>query len=110
MATVRWTFEVPISMLGARGVGKTSLLAAMCSEFDSSFDDRRLQLIPAAQTQVTLDALLIDLKRVVDGPAAQLFDPTDVGVEPTTLEERHELTLALLDRKAPARLEVAFHD
>ena len=56
-----------ITMLGARGVGKTSMLAAMWNEFDRVCDDPSLQFIPAPDTQHELTQRLAELKRLAAG-------------------------------------------
>ncbi len=53
-----------ITMLGARGVGKTSMLAAMSNEFDMVCQDPSLQLIPEEQTSLDLADYLEQLKGV----------------------------------------------
>ena len=55
-----------ITMLGSRGVGKTSLLAAMYDQFDKIIGQKNLQLtIPDDANRAILDQRLTELKNVV---------------------------------------------
>jgi hypothetical protein len=59
--------ELPVlnvTMLGPRGVGKTSLLAAMYDQFDNVSQD--LQLLPEEQSKFDLDTRLKELKSMVE--------------------------------------------
>ena len=54
--------ELRITMLGPRGVGKTTLLASMYSEFDNMVKNINLTLTPSQATSSTLQQRLAELK------------------------------------------------
>ena len=59
------TTDFPIAMLGPRGVGKTSMIAAFVNEFDNVFSNGPLTLsYPTGQTRVEMADLLLKLKKV----------------------------------------------
>jgi hypothetical protein len=58
--------EFKITMLGARGVGKTSLLTAMYEQFESTLNEMDLQFIPDEETAATLAEKLGQLKSLTD--------------------------------------------
>ncbi|MHB1426847.1 MAG: hypothetical protein ACYC3I_27130 [Gemmataceae bacterium] len=84
--------DITIGMLGARGVGKTSMIAAMWDQFGRVFPDPNLQLIPSDQTTVDLQQLLIELKRVAAGKPAYV-DTGKIGLQRTMDREEHSLKL-----------------
>lgn len=55
-----------ITMLGASGVGKTSLLTSIYDQFDKIIGVTNLQLIPDNQSRIILDTRLQELKSLVD--------------------------------------------
>jgi hypothetical protein len=97
-----FSLSVTISMLGARGVGKTSMIAAMRDQFERVFDDPNLQLIPGEQTGVDLQKLLIELKRAATGRPGYV-DTSRYGIKRTTDREEHVLALVHM----PTRAEVS---
>jgi hypothetical protein len=107
MSNNEFVFDFPITMLGARGVGKTSLIAAMSSEFDRVFPDPTLQLIPDEQTGVVLERLLIDLKRVADGVNGYV-DPGAMGIQGTMEVEEHRLKM--FHTTSSGKLDITFYD
>jgi GTPase SAR1 family protein len=52
-----------VAMLGSRGVGKTTLLASVYNEFDSTVKDIGLTLTPTEETSCILQQRLAELKR-----------------------------------------------
>lgn len=58
--------ELKITMLGASGVGKTTLLTAMYEQFESNIGNTNLQLTPDDESAAILQDRLIDLKSLVD--------------------------------------------
>ncbi len=88
-----------ITMLGARGVGKTSFLAAIYDQFDKIVGQANLQLtIPDDLTRDVLDQRLTELKNFVDknknvkvtdgtskttSPRSFFFDLGKTGVSPS---------------------------
>ncbi|MBD0264906.1 MAG: hypothetical protein ICV78_19930 [Tolypothrix sp. Co-bin9] len=89
--------SLKITMLGSRGVGKTSLLAAMYDQFDKIIGQTNLQLtIPDDVSRDILDKRLTELKnfvgqtiKVTDGvhkttsPRSFFFDLGKTGVSPS---------------------------
>ncbi|MGB5714320.1 MAG: hypothetical protein WBM44_25840, partial [Waterburya sp.] len=58
--------ELKITMLGASGVGKTTLLTAMYEQFESNIGNTNLQLTPDDESAAILQDRLIELKSLVD--------------------------------------------
>ena len=58
--------ELKITMLGASGVGKTTLLTAMYEQFESNIGSTNLQLTPDDESAAILQDRLIELKSLVD--------------------------------------------
>jgi GTPase SAR1 family protein len=58
--------EIKITMLGATGVGKTSLLTAMYDQFENTIGQTNLQLIPDLKSNAILQEKLGELKSLVD--------------------------------------------
>jgi hypothetical protein len=98
-----FALDVTISMLGARGVGKTSMIAAMSDQFARVFPDPDLQLIPSEQTGVDLQQLLIELKRVASGKPGYV-DTGRVGLQRTLDREEHRLDLVHTPTQSRVRL------
>ncbi|MBG0748757.1 MAG: hypothetical protein I4E98_19540 [Planktothrix agardhii KL2] len=72
------TQEIKITMLGARAVGKTSLLTAMYDQFENTIGQTNLQLIPDLKSNAILQEKLGQLKSLVDE-----FEATG-GIQPDT--------------------------
>jgi GTPase SAR1 family protein len=69
--------ELHITMLGARGVGKTSLLASVYGQFEKNIKDLYLQLTPDFKTSSILNDKLAELESAV---ADQIVTgPTNTG-------------------------------
>ncbi len=60
--------ELKITMLGPRGVGKTTLLTAMYEQFEENIGKINLQLTPDEESSAILQERLIELKSLVDSP------------------------------------------
>lgn len=58
--------ELKITMLGASGVGKTTLLTAMYEQFESNIGNTNLQLTPDDESAAILQDRLIELKSLLD--------------------------------------------
>ena len=58
--------EIKITMLGARAVGKTSLLTAMYDQFENTIGQTNLQLIPDLKSNAILQEKLGELKSLVE--------------------------------------------
>ncbi|MGD1705065.1 hypothetical protein [Okeania sp. SIO2B9] len=58
--------ELKIAMMGARGVGKTSLLTAMYEQFGKTIGQTGLQLTPDQESSAILQERLGELKALVD--------------------------------------------
>ena len=71
--------EIKIAMLGARAVGKTSLLTAMYDQFENTIGQTNLQLIPDSKSNAILQEKLGQLKSLVDE-----FEATG-GIPPDTI-------------------------
>ena len=71
--------EIKITMLGATGVGKTSLLTAMYDQFENTIGQTNLQLIPDLKSNAILQEKLGQLKSLVDE-----FEATG-GIPPDTI-------------------------
>ncbi|HBB32917.1 MAG TPA: hypothetical protein DDZ80_24180 [Cyanobacteria bacterium UBA8803] len=56
------TKELKITMLGASGVGKTTLLTSMYEQFEVTSRQAHLQLVPDIETRATLEKYLEQLK------------------------------------------------
>lgn len=58
--------ELQITMLGPRGVGKTTLLTALYEQFESNIGSTNLQLTPDDESSAILQDNLVDLKTLLD--------------------------------------------
>lgn len=96
-----------IAVLGGRGVGKTSMLTAMCHDFDRVTDNASLQLIAEPQTQLTIDDRLCRLMRVAEATES-LIDTGKYGIEPTGFPTEYQLELMHLP--SDTKFDVTFHD
>ncbi|MBD1804633.1 hypothetical protein H6F98_03975 [Microcoleus sp. FACHB-SPT15] len=87
--------EIKIAMLGARGVGKTSLLTAMYEQFESTIGQTNLQLTPDLKSAAILQERLGELKSLTDDfeatggivgtndPRSFIFDLGRKGTKPS---------------------------
>ena len=96
--------ELDVTVLGPTGVGKTSLLAAMYSQFERQMLDTELDLTPDLQSSAELQEKLGQLRRIED-----VFEATpDDGVEGTN--EPQSFTFFVGKRGAKSSLQLRFHD
>jgi|GEM_PF-5321264 len=95
-----------IAMLGGRGVGKTSMLTAMCHDFDRSTDDASLQLIAEPQTQMMLDQRICQLMRVAESNDT-LIDPGKFG---DGTKSPNEYRFELIHLSSDTQFDITFHD
>lgn len=96
-----------IAMLGASGVGKTSMLAAMWEQFDRVFPDPTLQFIPRDNaTRQQLTARLAELKRLAAGEPGEV-DVTK-GIRGDT--DRQDYGFEFLHTESGAGFDVTFTD
>jgi hypothetical protein len=95
-----------IAMLGGRGVGKTSMLTAMCHDFDRSTDDASLQLIAEPQTQMMLDQRICQLMRVAESNDT-LIDP---GKFDGGTSSPNEYRFELIHLSSDTQFDITFHD
>lgn len=58
--------EIKITMLGASGVGKTTLLTAIYEQFESNIGKINLQLTPDEESSAILQERLVELKTLLD--------------------------------------------
>lgn len=58
--------ELQITMLGPRGVGKTTLLTAMYEQFESNIGSTNLQFTPDEDSSAILQDHLVNLKSLLD--------------------------------------------
>jgi hypothetical protein len=100
-------FSFPIAMLGCRGVGKTSMIAAMRNEFDRVSGTPGLQLIPDAQTALDLSQRLLELKALVSSPGRGYVDLSR-SIRPST--DATQYKLELFHVKSRASMDIVFHD
>ncbi|MDF5715157.1 MAG: hypothetical protein PUP93_15055 [Rhizonema sp. NSF051] len=87
--------ELKIAMLGARGVGKTSLLTAMYEQFEETIGQTNLQLTPDLESSALLQERLGQLKSLLDhyeakggmdgrsDPRSFVFDLGNKGAKPS---------------------------
>ncbi|NEX17931.1 MAG: hypothetical protein C1943_15255 [Halochromatium sp.] len=85
-------------MLGARGVGKTTLLASVYNEFDSTVKDLGLTLCPSSDTSAILQQRLAELKR-----QTEVFSATG-GIDGTNSPKDFEFGLGLVGKDAELKL------
>lgn len=89
------TEELKVTMLGHRGVGKTSLLTAMYEQFDNTIGEAGLQLTPDPESSALLQKRLGELKGLLDdfeatggldgteNPQSFKFDLGKLGAKPS---------------------------
>lgn len=89
------TKELKVTMLGHRGVGKTSLLTAMYEQFDNTIGEAGLQLTPDPESSALLQKRLGELKALLDDfeatgkleggetPQSFMFDLGQLGFPPS---------------------------
>ncbi|MDY7007839.1 MAG: hypothetical protein SWX82_28860 [Cyanobacteriota bacterium] len=87
--------ELKIAMMGASGVGKTSLLTAMYEQFDKTIGQTDLQLTPDEESNAVLQERLGELKGLLDDfeatggiegdsePSSFIFDLGKKGAKPS---------------------------
>lgn len=87
--------EIKIAMLGANGVGKTSLLTAMYEQFESTIGQTNLQLTPDLESSAILQKRLGELRSLTDNfeatgrinltvePRSFIFDLGKKGTKPS---------------------------
>lgn len=105
--------EMKIAMLGPRGVGKTSLLAAMYDQFESTVGLTNLQLIPDLKSSAILAERLGELKSLVNDFEAKegigytndirsfIFDLGKRGAKPSLSLKFQDFPGVYLDAKSP---------
>jgi hypothetical protein len=95
-----------ITMLGAKGVGKTSMIAAMWHEFDRLCEDSSLELLPNPQTEEELQARLKELQSV--GSSAERVVQVTEGIQASVEPVAYQLTLKHLVCRS--QFNILFHD
>jgi len=98
-------------MLGGRGVGKTSMIAALWNEFSRVCDDPKLQLLPEGQTHIDLNKRLDELKSVAQTSLGAAIKPGAVGWSGilATMEES-DYILELYHTGCNANFKIIFKD
>ena len=95
--------KLHITMLGARGVGKTSLLSGMYDQFDSALlQGTNLCLTPDSESQIRLGRKLAELKRQGDDFDAS---PTVTGTA-----DSQQFSFGLGRIAEPPRFQLVFRD
>lgn len=96
-----------ITMLGPRGVGKTSLLASMYNEFDAAVQNiGGLTLVPGTETSRILSERLAELKRQTE-VLSSTYDG-GAGVSGTAVSREFLFELGLIAK--PTELKLVFDD
>ncbi len=95
-----------IAMLGGRGVGKTSMLTAMCHDFDRSTEDPSLQLIAESQTQFNIDEQRCRLMQLAES-TGPLIDPIE-GIKPSQKPSEYRFRLSHIPSRTS--FHITFHD
>ncbi|MEH1937788.1 MAG: hypothetical protein V7L14_29595 [Nostoc sp.] len=93
------TQEINIAMLGAKGVGKTSLLTAIYEQFDDTIGQTNLQLTPDLESSALLQEKLGTLRSLLDDFEAQ------GGFESTENEKNFIFDLGKKGAKPSVRLK-----
>lgn len=97
-----------ITLLGPRGVGKTSLLASMYNEFDAAVQNiGGLTLVPSTETSRILSERLAELKRQTD-VLSSAYDSGGTGVSGTAVSREFLFELGLIAK--PMELKLIFND
>ncbi len=94
--------ELKVTMLGHRGVGKTSVLTAMYEQFSDTFEEADLQLTPDPESSALLQERLGELKGLLDD-----FEAT-AGLEGTENPQSFKFGLGKIG--AQASLQLIFQD
>ncbi|AUT02079.1 hypothetical protein CLI64_17750 [Nostoc sp. CENA543] len=94
--------ELKITMLGHRGVGKTSILTAMYEQFDTTIGEAGLQLTPDLESSALLSKRLGELKALLND-----FEATG-GLEGTEGHKSFKFGLGKLGGKP--NLQLSFQD
>jgi hypothetical protein len=100
-----FNFSFPITMLGPRSVGKTSMIASMRNEFDRVCNNVALQLVPDPTTGTELNRAMEELKRMCACRVGEYPRPT---IKQTV--KHSEYTLELYHVSSEAAMRVVFHD
>lgn len=87
-----------VTMLGSRGVGKTTLLASMYNEFDSTVKNIGLTLMPTPETSSILQQRLAELKR-----QTEVFAATG-GIDGTNSPKDFIFDLGMIGKSPELRL------
>ena len=98
----------PISMLGPRGVGKTTMIVPCETNLSGLPMFRFWQLTPDPQTRVVLDAILMELKAVAALGPGQYVSPGSSGIAATN--EKNEYSLTLHHVTSRTGVKIVFHD
>lgn len=91
-----------VTMLGSRGVGKTTLLASVYNEFDSTVKDIGLTMSPNSETSAILQRRLAELKR-----QTEVFSATR-GIDGTSSPRDFVFELGMVGK--PSELTLVFKD
>jgi hypothetical protein len=94
--------ELKVTMLGSRGVGKTSLLTAMYEQFANNIGKTDLQLIPDDESSGILQERLIELK--------SLPDTFEVKSNVKGTEDPRSFIFGLGRKGKPSSLQLNFYD
>lgn len=98
--------ELKITMLGASGVGKTTLLTAMYEQFESNIGNTNLQLTPDDESAAILQDRLIELKSLVD-----VFEARgEIGITPTNANDVRSFSFGLGKKGSKPSLQLRFYD
>lgn len=98
--------DIPIAMVGARGVGKTSMLTAIWNEFETVFPDPDLQCIPDDRSRRILVRKKQELEKLASGPVGPC--PPEAGIQGTADIAIYKLTLH--HTPTQAELTITFTD
>lgn len=97
-----------ITMLGPRGVGKTSLLASMYNEFDAAVKNiGGLTLVPNTETSKILSERLAELKRQTE-IFSSAYNNIGVGISGTAVSREFLFELGLIAK--PMEIKLIFRD
>jgi GTPase SAR1 family protein len=94
--------ELRITMLGPRGVGKTTLLASMYNEFDKTVTNINLTLTPSQATSSSLQQRLAELKS-----QTEVFSATG-GIDGTNTPKNFDFELGMIGKQP--ELKLIFND
>lgn len=100
--------EMCFTMLGRRGVGKTSMLAAMYDTVQRELEDTPLEFGRDNKTAAILHEALVQLKQPLEDPNTSLL-PEGVGI-PGTKADMREFSFTLGPPGEEASVHVKFYD